>query len=321
LADDLLKISSSGTSTNKSESSKLSQYHWLIYPQEPTPNYIVEAKKRLGQIKQPNVAPNQKSSSSSNKASSVEEKDAKQVVNEASESVKETNIKRSPSNSALINKHWINWEKPETPEKIKQIRKRLGDDRYRHIDRSKTFSQLEIRPKLENFSLVDSNTNKAEENSTVTVTNTIVLNENESESAISNSVNNSEINTNEPYKIPEANLEITNKVVVSYPPPVNPSPQSEVYGILPVEETVLTNVTGGKFSSNEKSKYSNDVSSSSQVNESSEIKTNDETGLRRSKSSRLFNNNYTINTENNNANGSLTLESWMQSANEQGMYG
>ena len=44
--------------SNTENKSKSDQSHWIVYKQEEIPNYIIEAKKRLGQIKQPNLVPN-----------------------------------------------------------------------------------------------------------------------------------------------------------------------------------------------------------------------------------------------------------------------
>ncbi len=93
-----------------------SQMHWSTYKQDPIPEYIIEAKKRLGQIKEPfsNIDTNSKTP----KISITPDK---------------------PSNSP-IQKHWSQMENPSTPDHIKNIRKRLGDDRYRRTELTKSKS-------------------------------------------------------------------------------------------------------------------------------------------------------------------------------------
>jgi len=97
-----------------------SQMHWSAYRQDPTPDYIIEAKKRLGQIKQPNVVP-----SSS--------------VNDTSNAPKNNTTPEKPPKN-LIQKHWSQMDNPSTPDYIKQIRKRLGDDRYKRTELTKSKS-------------------------------------------------------------------------------------------------------------------------------------------------------------------------------------
>ena len=105
-----------------------SQMHWSVYKQDPIPEYITEAKKRLGQIKQPNVV------SSSN-------------VDADSKPPKISATSDKPPNPA-IQKHWSQMENPSTPDYIKNIRKRLGDDRYRRseLTKSKSFTNLKTWP-------------------------------------------------------------------------------------------------------------------------------------------------------------------------------
>jgi hypothetical protein len=281
------------------------------------PNYILEAKKRLGQIKQPHLAPNHQQSSKPSSASTEKEHLRKIVLetNGNESAVSEPGRKSSPL-SVTKEKHWLSWEKPETPEKIKQIRKRLGDDRYRKM-RSATSSQLELRNKLESINIENNNINveNLNDNSTLKITNTVVLTDDSSNNINNNTNSTSNINiVHEPYKIPDASIELNNKVVVSYPPATT---QNELFGILPVEENgdrkenynsfVTTTVANGKVSPLEKSQFLNDLSIY-QPTETVEINNDN-----RSKSRLL--NNYTVNADNN---GTMTLESWMQTANEQG---
>ena len=105
----------------------------MVYLQKSTPDYITEAKKRLGLIKQPHVAPNQLNKSTNEKPTmnqslyaSVPEKPVD------SDEKKMTKVKQE--------KHWFQYESSETPDNIKSIRKRLGDDRYRKFDLSKSLT-------------------------------------------------------------------------------------------------------------------------------------------------------------------------------------
>lgn len=94
----------------------------MVYPQEETPNYIIEAKKRLGQIKQPHISPKESKPPKAPEKSKEEAKTPEpvtQVQNEIKEITK------------FSNKHWLQWENPSTPDNVANIRRRLGDDRYR----------------------------------------------------------------------------------------------------------------------------------------------------------------------------------------------
>lgn len=289
------------------------------------PNYILEAKKRLGQIKQPNLAPNQQQQQQANSkpgSASSEKENLRKIILETNgnESAVSEPVRKSSPLSATKEKHWLSWDKPETPEKIKQIRKRLGDDRYRNM-RSATSSQLELRSKLESINIEYNNNNNnnienLNDNSNLKITNNVVFTDDSSNGIHNNNNTNSSANiiiTNEPYKIPEASIELNNKVVVSYPPATT---QNELFGILPVEDNssvrkenynVTTTVTNGKASPLEKSQFLNDLST---YQPSETVELNNEN---RSKSRLL--NSYTINADNNET---ITLESWMQTANEQG---
>lgn len=107
---------------NQKNNNKQSQHHWSIYPQEKMPDYIVEAKKRLGQIKQPNISPNSKPPKSPNALTPPKSPNA--------DPIRAEELKKTIINS----KHWSQFENPSTPDYIKAIRKRLGDDRYRKFD-------------------------------------------------------------------------------------------------------------------------------------------------------------------------------------------
>ncbi len=108
---------------------KSKESHWIVYKQDPTPQYIIEAKKRLGQIRQPNVSP----------------KDIKyEKLSSPSPSIESFYTSKESENINQL-KHWSNFDSPSTPENIRLIRKRLGDDRYKKmnlINKSRSNSDL-----------------------------------------------------------------------------------------------------------------------------------------------------------------------------------
>lgn len=106
------------------------QFHWSVYPQEKMPDYIVEAKKRLGQIKQPHIAPN-----------AAADKPPKTPKHPASPAPSATD---SEVHNKFMTAHWSQIPNPSTPDYIKAIRKRLGDDRYRktNLTKSNSFSNF-----------------------------------------------------------------------------------------------------------------------------------------------------------------------------------
>lgn len=108
---------------NKKHESAEDKSHWLTYKQEETPEYIIEAKKRLNQLKQPNLTPDL-----------TKQQRAKSAV------VKSTTT-TAPTSTVPKNLHWICWDNPSTPENVKEIRRRLGDDRYRKQNLLKTSLQ------------------------------------------------------------------------------------------------------------------------------------------------------------------------------------
>ena len=294
---------------NKNEhknESKSNQYHWLVYPQESMPNYIYEAKKRLGQVKEPFVAPKNQNAASTKSSSQIKnEENSKNTSDSQSNEVScnkiETEVDvvaagiskppRSANGTNSNSSHWMSWSKPLTPEKVKLIRKRLGDDRYRRI---KTASHAETmaRANLNGFENSDFQKNNSNETSpTLKITNTVVFNNEDNSSN-----NKKDANLNEHYKIPDAasSLELNNKVLVTYP-------QNEPYSFLPVEET--------------KDKFKHNIQEYSNDQNIIHLESNE-----RTKSRSTINNldSYTINT--GDSGNTITLENWMQTANEQGMY-
>ena len=91
--------------------------HWLQYPQEEMPQYIIDAKKRLNQI-HPRTPPHVKKV----EAVSLDEPVVKTV---------EENVIVEPKPVA---KHFLTYESPETPEEIRDIRRRFRDERYKRDD-------------------------------------------------------------------------------------------------------------------------------------------------------------------------------------------
>ncbi|CAF0870202.1 unnamed protein product [Brachionus calyciflorus] len=129
--DKIVEKISSITDNNKD--SKF-DYHWMVFKQEETPSHIIESKKRLGQIKEPNVIPGQ----AKEKQVKIPEKEINNLkIEDRIEPVK------------AVNKHWIQWDNPKTPDNIAEIRRRLGDDRYRknntlyNVSRSQTISSFD----------------------------------------------------------------------------------------------------------------------------------------------------------------------------------
>lgn len=107
--------------------------HWSIYQQDPTPDHILEAKKRLGQIKQPHIAPNEQNNS------------AKPPKTPTPSSSKPSTPQQALAKKPEEPKHWSQIDNPSTPDYIKQIRKRLGDDRYRRSEFANSNSMSNLR--------------------------------------------------------------------------------------------------------------------------------------------------------------------------------
>lgn len=194
---------------------KPENYHWMVYKQEEMPNYILEAKKRLGMIKQPHIAPN------------IEPKKHQQTEAHAQAQAfaPATSPAEEPSTeSKKSGKHWQIWDNPSTPDKIKEIRARLGDDRYKKLQRAKSsLSNYETkfdnnytttnstnfnqRPKT-SFEIKTQTNNQNLLSSDVKVTTTVTVNENEA-AALAQAL--------EPYHIPSQN-EVEPKTYASYFP-------------------------------------------------------------------------------------------------------
>ena len=132
--------------------------HWIVYLQENTPNYIIEAKQRLGQIKQPHLAPpfqilnkqnNEKPTSPSITQNNITNTQQPIITEKpGSQQSKRESIKPK------LEKHWLVYENPSTPDNIKTIRQRLGDDRYRKFDLTKNLADLSL---TRSKKIIDSN--------------------------------------------------------------------------------------------------------------------------------------------------------------------
>ena len=101
---------------------KSDQSHWIVYKQEEIPNYIIEAKKRLGQIKQPNLVPNSTliSKDKLNSQNPIQENVSKDSNEMSSNSKNNTCIISNNNNDDSINsqkqvnkvdKHWLQWDR------------------------------------------------------------------------------------------------------------------------------------------------------------------------------------------------------------------
>ena len=136
------------------------------------PKYILEAKKRLGMIKQPHIAPN------------IEpKKNQQQTGAEQQAPPAESHGSTEPKKS---DKHWQMWDNPSTPDKIREIRARLGDDRYRKLQRAKTTltnyeTKIERsqRPKTSFEIKTETTANENSFSPSVKVTTTVAVNDNE----------------------------------------------------------------------------------------------------------------------------------------------
>ena len=110
---------------SSSDSSKIVRDpHWSVFKQEATPDYILEAKKRLGQIKQPNISP---------KDIYIEKDSKKPTSPTPSIASNSSSLIDTRNESNNQQKHWSNIESRATPDYIRAIRQRLGDDRYRRM--------------------------------------------------------------------------------------------------------------------------------------------------------------------------------------------
>jgi hypothetical protein len=95
-----------------------SKLHWFAYPQDETPQRITDAKKRLNQIK-PRTPP------------VIKQKVAQKKHDEQVAVLKQYiySDKNLHSESPTM-RHWFYHEQPKTPELIKEVRIKQGDERY-----------------------------------------------------------------------------------------------------------------------------------------------------------------------------------------------
>lgn len=118
-----------GSSGGAGVSDESNQSHWFVYEEKKTPEYIIDAKKRMNQIRQPHLVP------SSNVRHVRISDDATKVIEDKKASTIGDNNER---------RHWLTWPNPSTPEKVREIRGRLGDDRYKRMTELKSMFK---RPK------------------------------------------------------------------------------------------------------------------------------------------------------------------------------
>lgn len=137
--NDELTFNSSTAPNQATTSSQQQQHHWLVYDEEKTPEYIVEAKKRLNQIRQPNVAPN---TTSLLRQVRISDEPVRVMGHEESERSRPASGGSGCNDNEM--RHWLTWPNPSTPEKIREIRGRLGDDRYKRMAELKSMFK---RPK------------------------------------------------------------------------------------------------------------------------------------------------------------------------------
>lgn len=147
----------------------------MIYKQEEIPDRIIEAKKRLGQIKEPQLAPKIE-----NKSHAIAEPPVQVQVEQKEETNK------------LTKKHWFEWDNPSTPDNVMNTRRRLGDDRYRKynqlIEKSKQAGPSPDEPNLT-------------DNLPLQVETSLIVNEENTNGKLVSQ----EIIVKEPFRIPEYN--------------------------------------------------------------------------------------------------------------------
>lgn len=141
--DDMAQLASltQQLAVDEKRQSDENNHHWLVYKQDPTPQYILDAKKRLGQIKDPSQVPRKRSPL------------VPQYQNKpGSPSTQQIPSSLSSSDMAGNERQWMQWPSPPTPENIKQIRARLGDDRYRKLsDRLQRCKTAQVRTSYEDY--------------------------------------------------------------------------------------------------------------------------------------------------------------------------
>ena len=64
------------------------------------------------------------------------------TTKESEEASKSKEIEPENRKSININKHWLQWDSPGTPDYIQAIRQRLRDDRYKKVDLSKKYLEI-----------------------------------------------------------------------------------------------------------------------------------------------------------------------------------
>lgn len=154
--------------------------HWLVHPIPRTPQYIIDSKVRLGQIKSPALLARSKSAL----CSSTETPPMIPQIIERTESTKST---RSQKQRSAEQRHFLDFNLPETPDELRAARHRV--DKYRY------------NPSLDNYPTRAPSTiiSVNEENTTALTTTTEpvgTVNQNEIE-PVTTAASNQETSTNE----------------------------------------------------------------------------------------------------------------------------
>ncbi len=86
--------------------------HWLTYPNPKTPQYLIDIKQRLGQLKVPSVL--------------IRPTSASTISVEQSESL----VSHRPRQPSADQRHFLDFNLPETPNELRAARQRLERNRY-----------------------------------------------------------------------------------------------------------------------------------------------------------------------------------------------
>lgn len=108
--------------------------HWLTYYHAETPDYLIEAKKRLNQIKT-FVPPSQ------------QDKRQQETI-EAQKNTQQHHQQQVviTSKPPMAMRHWLTYDHPDTPEYMRDARARIGDLRYKKYRSSSSLVYTSIKP-------------------------------------------------------------------------------------------------------------------------------------------------------------------------------
>jgi hypothetical protein len=196
-----LNMADTTTASRKSSAALNHQDHWLVYKQDEMPQRILDAKKRLGQMKDPRQAPpaaathvndELRQQLRNSEALATQVTLAGQRINpppaaapsgQSSSLSTNSTSHMTPTVFDPNGRNWMQWDNPQTPENIKMIRARLGDDRYKkmsdRIVRCKTASVRTTYDDYERSKPATSNNNN--NNRPQTSVNRLVIAEQDSE--------------------------------------------------------------------------------------------------------------------------------------------